>query len=124
MSIYAGRDNDGSIVVDVEPGTVVRVNQGDEARPHEWRARLSPREAEKLGHDLLALAYDHEANRAAYGDASDTEDHDRAVDDALADAQEVKIYPGVDDEYVDPALYDDNHPENDASGEPDFGGNG
>ena len=110
MSIYAGRDPAGKIVVDVDR---VALNLFASPRVGFGRATLDPREAERLAHDLLALAYDHEANRAAYGDASDTEDHDRAVDDALADAEQAER---------DEAVADDNHPENDASGEPDFGG--
>ena len=104
--IYAGRDNDGRIVVDIDS---LRLG----VCPGLRRADITPAEAEKLAHDLLVLACDHEANRAAYGDASDTEDHDRAVDDALADAEQAER---------DEAVANDNHPENDASGEPDFGG--
>ena len=121
MIIYAGRDNDGKIVVDVDR---LSPNFCTSQRLGFGRAALDPRAAERLGHDLLALAYDHEANRAAYGDASDTEDHDRAVDQALADGAGLGTTWVGPSEAFDPddPLQNDNHPENDASGEPDFGG--
>lgn len=129
MSIYAGRDNDGRIVVDVDADArklAFISHSGERECVLRSRASLDPQSAEKLAHELLALAYDHEANRAAYPPDADAA-HDSAVDQALADDAGLGwTWIGPSEAFFDPdgPLQNDNHPENDASGEPDFGGNG
>lgn len=81
VAMYVGRDTRGRIVVDIEPSTFVIASSGGKVKSREV---LYPADAERLGGELLALAYDAESNRVAYAEDTDAA-HDADVDDALAD---------------------------------------